>query len=105
MAVYGRVSDLGVTDRRELPCDSDLCPLEEQPMILTTEPPLQPCYVYFKVKSSEAKLPKITQQEAGKNGSNFSICNSDIGCDIVSGCFLSTLCGVNSVRTQLWSRT
>ena len=45
MCVCVRVSDLEVTDSCELSCgfwDLNLGPLEEQPVLLTTEPSLQP---------------------------------------------------------------
>jgi hypothetical protein len=41
MHIYVRVSDIGVTDTCELPCgcwELDLGPLEEQSVLLTTEP-------------------------------------------------------------------
>ena len=50
LRVCERVSNLGVTAHCELPCDwwdLNLGPLEEQPVLLTAEPSLQPLLFYF----------------------------------------------------------
>jgi hypothetical protein len=53
--MYVRSPETGVTDSCELPCwcwELNLDPLEEQPVLLTTEPSLQPPPCFFETLTS-----------------------------------------------------
>ena len=76
MYVCVRVSDspgTGVTDRCELSCgcwELNPGPLEEQSMLLTTEPSLQPIYHYQADLPLSLVLIAVTMDPSGKQASN-----------------------------------